>query len=139
VDISYSLNSIQDASNFIVNKCKSKLILFEGDLGSGKTTLIKRICTDLGTNNTVSSPTFPILNIYDNGKHGNIFHVDLFRVDNISDLNELGFYEVLDLPNWIFIEWPDKFKKIFDKNHTLIKIKVISKNKRKLSLTNHEF
>ena len=94
---------------------------------------------DLGSNNKVSSPTFPILNIYDNGKYGNIFHVDLFRVNNISDLNELGFYEILDLPNWIFIEWPDKFKKIFDKNHTLIKIKEISKNKRKLSLTNHEF
>jgi len=99
LDISYKLGTIDYASKFIINNCKSKLILFEGGLGTGKTTLIKQICRDLGSNNNVSSPSYPILNIYD-CKHGNIFHADLYRVKNISDLNELGFLEILDLiPN----------------------------------------
>lgn len=138
MDITYKLDTIDYASKFIINNCKSKLILFEGGLGSGKTTLIKQICRDLGSNNNVSSPSYPILNIYD-CKYGNIFHADLYRVKNISDLNELGFLEILDLPNWIFVEWSNKFKNIFDKNHTLIKIKSVSKNKRKLSLSNYDF
>ena len=113
MDITYRLDTIDYASKFIINNCKSKLILFEGGLGSGKTTLIKQICRDLGSNNNVSSPSYPILNIYD-CKCGNIFHADLYRVKNISDLNELGFSEILDSPNWIFVEWSNKFKNIFD-------------------------
>ena len=138
MDICYNLDSINYASKFIINNCKYKLILFEGGLGLGKTTLIKQICRDLGSSNNVSSPSYPILNIYDS-KYGNIFHADLYRVINISDLNELGFSEILDLPNWIFVEWSNKFKNIFDKNHTLLKIKSVSKNKRKLSLSNYDF
>ena len=138
MEISYKLDTIDYASKFIINNCKSKLILFEGGLGYGKTTLIKQICKDLGSNNTVSSPTFPILNVYDS-KYGNIFHADLYRVKNISDLNELGFSEILDLPNWIFVEWSNKFKNIFDINHTLIEIISLSENKRKLSLSNYDF
>ena len=138
MDITYKLDTIDYASKFIINNCKSKLILFEGGLGSGKTTLIKQICRDLGSNNNVSSPSYPILNIY-NCKDGNIFHADLYRVKDISDLNELGFSEILDLPNWIFVEWSNKFKNTFDKNHTLLKIRSISNNKRKLSLSNYDF
>ena len=87
---------------------------------------------------TVSSPTFPVLNIY-NSDVGNIFHADLYWVENIKDLNELGFFDILILDNWIFIEWPDKFKKIFDENYTIVKIDKMSEHKRKLTITNHEF
>lgn len=87
---------------------------------------------------TVSSPTFPVLNIY-NSKVGNIFHADLYRVENIKDLNELGFFDILNLDNWVFIEWANKFKKIFNENFTIVKIDKMSENERKLTITNHEF
>ncbi len=126
------------ASEFIIENSDFKLILFEGEIGSGKTTLIKKICQSFHVEDTVSSPTFPVLNIYDSNV-GNIFHADLYRVENIKDLNELGFFDILNLDNWIFIEWPNKFKKIFEKNFTIVKIDKMSENKRKLTITNHEF
>ena len=70
---SYSLSEIDKASDFIFNKIKSKTIFFKGDLGSGKTTLIKNLCLKNGIKETISSPTFPILNIYNYDKQ-NIYH-----------------------------------------------------------------
>ena len=138
MNLFFNLNEINIATEFIIENSNFKLILFEGEIGSGKTTLIKKICQSMRVKNTVSSPTFPVLNIYDSDV-GNIFHADLFRVENIKDLNELGFFDILNLDNWVFIEWPDKFKKIFDENFTIVKIDKMSENERKLTITNHEF
>jgi tRNA threonylcarbamoyladenosine biosynthesis protein TsaE len=138
MNLFFNLNEINIAAEFIIEKSDFKLILFEGEIGSGKTTLIKKICQSMRVKNTVSSPTFPVLNIYDSDV-GNIFHADLYRVDNIKDLNELGFFDILNLDNWVFIEWPDKFKKIFDENFTIVKIDKMSENERKLTITNYEF
>jgi len=138
MNLFFNLNEINIASEFIIENSDFKLILFEGEIGSGKTTLIKKICQNMRVEDTVSSPTFPVLNIY-NSDVGNIFHADLYRVENIKDLNELGFFDILNLDNWVFIEWPNKFKKIFDENFTIVKIDKMSENERKLTITNHEF
>lgn len=138
MNLFFNLNEINIATEFIIENSNFKLILFEGEIGSGKTTLIKKICQNMRVEDTVSSPTFPVLNIYDSNV-GNIFHADLYRVENIKDLNELGFFDILNLDNWVFIEWPNKFKKIFDENFTIVKIEKMSENERKLTITNHEF
>ncbi len=138
MNLFFNLNEINIASEFIIENSNFKLILFEGEIGSGKTTLIKKICQNMRVKDTISSPTFPVLNIYDSA-FGKIFHADLYRVEDIKDLNELGFFDILSLDNWIFVEWPNKFKKIFEENFTIIKIDKISENKRKLKLTNREF
>ncbi len=138
MNLFFNLNEINIATEFIIENSNFKLILFEGEIGSGKTTLIKKICQNMRVEDTVSSPTFPVLNIY-NSDVGNIFHADLYRVENIKDLNELGFFDILNLDNWVFIEWPNKFKKIFDENFTIVKIDKMSENERKLTITNHEF
>lgn len=138
MNLFFNLNEINIATEFIIENSNFKLILFEGEIGSGKTTLIKKICQNMRVEDTVSSPTFPVLNIYDSDV-GNIFHADLYRVENIKDLNELGFFDILNLDNWVFIEWPNKFKKIFDENFTIVKIEKMSENERKLTITNHEF
>ena len=87
MEISYKLEEINKACEFILNNSLYKLILFEGDLGLGKTTLIKNLCQFLGSSDNISSPTFPILNIYQGKIDEEIFHADLYRVDNLSDLN----------------------------------------------------
>ena len=127
MNLFFNLNEINIATEFIIENSNFKLILFEGEIGSGKTTLIKKICQNMRVEDTVSSPTFPVLNIYDSDV-GNIFHADLYRVENIKDLNELGFFDILNLDNWVFIEWPNKFKKIFDENFTIVKIDKMSEN-----------
>tara|TARA_X000001036_G_C20496504_1_gene732043 strand:+ start:349 stop:765 length:417 start_codon:yes stop_codon:yes gene_type:complete len=134
---SYSLSEINKASKFIFENINSKIILFNGDLGTGKTTLIKNLCLKLGSTENVSSPTFPILNIYEDKKI-KIYHADLYRVKNIKDLNELGFFEIINNDNWLFIEWPKKIIKVIDKPFSILNIEIDINNNRIIQLRNNE-
>jgi len=134
----YSLSEINEASKFIFENSNGKIILFEGDLGSGKTTLIKNLCYELGSIDNVSSPTFPILNIYDNKKN-KIYHADLYRVENIKDLNEIGFFDIVNTNDWLFVEWPKKIIDLIDKPFSIVNINIEDDNKRKIELKTNEF
>ena len=131
----YSLSEINEACKFIFKNSNSKIILFEGDLGTGKTTLIKNLCYELGSVDNVSSPTFPILNIYDNKKN-KIYHADLYRVKNINDLNEIGFFDIINTNDWLFVEWPKKIIDLIDKPFSIVNITIEDDNKRKIELKN---
>ena len=132
---SYSLSEINKASKFIFDNIDSNIILIEGDLGTGKTTLIKNLCYELGSIDNVSSPTFPILNIYDN-KKTKIYHADLYRSENINDLNEIGFFDIVNTNDWLFVEWPKKIINLIDKPFSRVTINIVNDNERKLELTN---
>ena len=134
----YSLSEINEACKFIFENSNSKIILFEGDLGSGKTTLIKNLCYELGSIDNVSSPTFPILNIYDNKKN-KIYHADLYRVENIKDLNEIGFFDIVNTNDWLFVEWPKKIIDLIDKPFSIVNIDIEDDNMRKIELKTNEF
>ena len=134
----YSLSEINEASKFIFENSNGKIILFEGDLGSGKTTLIKNLCYELGSIDNVSSPTFPILNIYNNKKN-KIYHADLYRVENIKDLNEIGFFDIVNTNDWLFVEWPKKIIDLIDKPFSIVNINIEDDNMRKIELKTNEF
>lgn len=109
----------------LISKFKHKIILFEGELGAGKTTLIKELVKQLGSEDEVSSPTFSIVNEYDS-RNGKIFHFDFYRIKSEEEALDFGTEEYLDSGNWCFIEWPDKIKNLlFDDFH---KIKIISED-----------
>lgn len=133
----YNINNLDLATKFIINNSIYNMILFKADIGVGKTTLIKDICKKIGTIDNVVSPTFPILNVY-KSNDDLIYHFDLYRVENLKDLNELGFFDIIEQKNWIFIEWPNNFEKVFNKNHTLIEIKLENDNSRTIILTQNE-
>ena len=90
-----------------LNVKKGEFLTILGPSGSGKTTLIKNICVKIGSKDNISSPTFPILNMYESNNE-KIYHADLYRIDNILDLNEIGFFDIINEKRWIFIEWPKK-------------------------------
>jgi len=79
---------------------------FTGDLGAGKTTLIKAICRRLGVEHEISSPSFGIVNQYDTSQ-GPAYHFDLYRTRDVSELLEIGFDEYLESGAYCFIEWPE--------------------------------
>lgn len=79
---------------------------FTGDLGAGKTTLIKGFCEALGVKDGTSSPSFAIVNEYD-GRQGTIYHFDLYRLKHKDELEGIGFTEYLDSGSYCFIEWPE--------------------------------
>jgi tRNA threonylcarbamoyladenosine biosynthesis protein TsaE len=82
-----------------------RIFLFAGEMGSGKTTLIKSLCTNLGSKDEMSSPTFSLVNEYES-KQGKIYHMDLYRIEDVKELSDLGLEEYLDSGNYCFIEWP---------------------------------
>ncbi len=101
----YTLDKINDAVTYILERKKSDTLFFDAPMGSGKTTLIKALCTSLGVIDTVSSPTFNIVNEYQ-GRDQRIFHFDLYRVRSIDEIHDIGVEEYLDINALKLIEWP---------------------------------
>ena len=134
----YTYNTIHNFAKKITPLLTYKLVFLEGELGSGKTTLIKQFCKELGFKNQVTSPTFPLLNIYKNNEK-NIYHADLYRLKNINEINELGFYELVESNNWFFVEWPELLYGVIDFPYTKIKIKNVDDISRIVTLTYNEF
>jgi tRNA threonylcarbamoyladenosine biosynthesis protein TsaE len=94
------------ARDIIAELGDKKVILFYGEMGSGKTTLIKEMCRQLGVTGNMSSPTFGLVNEY-SIPSGKIYHFDLYRVKNLEECLDMGMEEYLYSGNYCFIEWPD--------------------------------
>ena len=133
MEISYSLKNVDDVAKKLIENVNSKLLLFYGDMGVGKTTLIKSIVKTLGSQDKVSSPTFSIVNEYELS-HGGIYHFDLYRVKDLEDAYNFGIEDYLNSKNWILIEWPEKIEPILTEFFDIIDIKLASNNTRIISL-----
>ena len=88
----------------------SRIIVFYGEMGAGKTTLIKAICRKLGVEGTVSSPTFSLVNEYISRQGKKIYHFDFYRLKNETEALDIGCEEYFASGNYCFIEWPEKIK-----------------------------
>lgn len=111
---------------------EQKNILFYGEMGAGKTTLVKGICTALGSNNEISSPTYALVNEYE-GDNYLIYHFDLFRLKSFEEVLDIGFEEYIDSDAICLIEWPEKIESLVE--HGLkIEIDKIDFNTRKISI-----
>lgn len=112
------------------------IVLLNGYLGSGKTFFVKRICSQFGIN-TVSSPSFSIVNEYHNGKK--IVHFDFYRIKKIEELYDIGFEDYLmDDEAIVFIEWANMFAEILPGKNYEIEIKCANNSSREVSIKKHE-
>lgn len=134
MELIYKLSEIEKASNFVLKNVNRDVILITGEVGTGKTTLIKEYCKLIGVEEIVNSPTYTLINEYQN-KSGKIVHMDLYRVKDINEINELGLFEYLD-KNIVIIEWPEIILKMIDIKYSLINITFINEKERKLSIKN---
>ena len=134
MELIYKLSEIEKASNFVLKNVNRDVILITGEVGTGKTTLIKEYCKLIGVEEIVNSPTYTLINEYQN-KSGKIVHMDLYRVEDIKEINELGLFEYLD-KNIVIIEWPEIILKMIDVKYSLIDIIFINEKERKLSIKN---
>lgn len=109
---SYQLNEISEIASEIVHRVKTNIIIFRGNMGVGKTTLIKEIVKQLGSSDTVSSPTFSLVNEYLTAGGKTIYHFDFYRINTEEEALDMGIDEYLYSENPCLIEWPDKIKNL---------------------------
>ncbi len=113
-----------------------RVFAFEGQMGAGKTTFIKKLCEQMGTHDVVNSPTFAIVNVYDieNPYKGEVYHFDCYRLKNIQEAMDLGAEEYLYSGNYCFIEWPERIEGVLPADTVYIEITVLPNGDRKLSV-----
>ena len=132
--LKYTIDTIHIVSDHIKDLINNHTIfLFEGELGSGKTTLIKKILKDIGISEHVKSPTFSLVNEYIENDLI-IFHFDLYRVKNENELDNIGFYEYLDSGKLCFIEWPVIAIQNINRDYVLIKIRITGDSEREIEI-----
>ena len=98
-----------------------KVFIFEGDMGAGKTTFIKKFCKHLGVVDVVSSPTYSIVNEYER-PNGSVFHFDFYRIKDIHEAYDLGYEEYFYSKAYCFIEWPEKLEELMPLEHESVTI-----------------
>ncbi|MCF6167016.1 tRNA (adenosine(37)-N6)-threonylcarbamoyltransferase complex ATPase subunit type 1 TsaE [Lutibacter sp.] len=134
----YSLEQLAEISKEIINLSKHKILLFYGEMGVGKTTLIKEIAKQLGVTDTVSSPTFSLVNEYHTTKNIKVFHFDFYRIDSEEEALDIGIEEYFYSDNWCFIEWPNKVENLLPLKSVTISITTNSSQQRTIELKNNE-
>lgn len=111
-----------------------RVFAFDGQMGVGKTTFIKKLCEEMGTMDVVNSPTFAIVNVYDVEQpyQGEVYHFDCYRLKNIREAMDFGAEEYLYSGNYCFIEWPDIIAPLLPEDTVHIQIVPLPNGDRQL-------
>ena len=134
-----ALSQIDQVAKQIVNFAGAKRIwLFEGQMGAGKTTLIKAICRQFDIIDETSSPTFSLVNVYENSIGEEFYHFDFYRVESEMEAIDIGCDEYFYSGKYCFIEWSERIPSLIPTPNLKISINLDDHNTRKIILTKHE-
>ena len=139
MEISFSIENIEEAAKAVLAANPNKVILFNGQMGVGKTTFIKSLCKTLGVKEATSSPTFSLVNEYETENGEVIYHFDVYRLKNEREAYDMGMDEYLDSGAWNFIEWAEKIPSLLPDEYTVIDLTKLLDERRKLVLTNYNY
>jgi len=129
--LTYELSEIDSIAKLLLSKVKSKTLLFYGEMGTGKTTLIKALIKALGSEDIVSSPTFSLVNEYHTDQ-GKVFHFDFYRIEDETEVLDMGFEDYLDSDSWKLIEWPQKIENLLEADMQKVEVLLENNKSRKL-------
>lgn len=134
MEIQFSLDEINAVAANLIAQNPQKIILFNGDMGAGKTTFIKALVKKLGVSDATSSPTFSLVNEYLTADNQIVYHFDMYRLKSENEAYDMGIDEYLYSGNWCFIEWAEKIPNLIPEAHSSVLIKALSNGKRQLTL-----
>ena len=134
----YALEELPAIAQEVIKSTKSKVLLFYGEMGVGKTTLIKEIVKQLESSDNVSSPTFSLVNEYHTVNGDKIYHFDFYRINHENEALDIGVEEYFYSNCWCLIEWPNKVENLLPLNSVTITITASSDELRTIELRNNE-
>ena len=125
------LRELPDAAEEIVKELDShRIVAFYGPMGAGKTTLIREIAEQLGVEDTVTSPTFALVNQYMTAEGEKINHFDFYRINRIEEVYDLGYEEYFDSGEICLIEWPEKIERLLPDDVLVVEISIEDEESR---------
>lgn len=131
----YSLSELPEIASMILEQTNSKILLFYGSMGVGKTTLIKELSKQLGVEEGFSSPTFSLVNEYETKEGDLVYHFDFYRLKNEEEALDIGFEEYLSTNFWILIEWPENVVGLLPQNVVKLKLTNNQDNTRTITIS----
>ena len=138
MEIVFTIDELESVAQQIIAQQPAKVILFHGEMGVGKTTLIKQLCKTLGVTEATSSPTFSLVNEYETATNQIVYHFDFYRLKNEMEALDMGADDYFYSGNWCFIDWAEKITTLIPEEHAIITIELVDDGKRHLILTNSQ-
>tara|TARA_B100000795_G_scaffold262789_1_gene241099 strand:+ start:763 stop:1170 length:408 start_codon:yes stop_codon:yes gene_type:complete len=130
----YSLEDLSLIAAEIISSAKSKTLLFYGEMGVGKTTLIKEICKELKVQDSISSPTFSLVNEYQTSTNEKVFHFDFYRIKDLEEALDMGIEEYFYNNDWCLIEWPGNIENLLPLEAVEVHLTILDNRKRNIQL-----
>lgn len=131
----FKLNYVDALAKELSTLISHSIILFDGSMGMGKTTLIKALCKQLNVIDTVSSPTFSLINEYKTKDGKSIYHFDCYRLETPEEAYDFGAEEYLDSGSICLIEWAEKIQPLLPQELHRVKLEYIDQNTRKIEFS----
>lgn len=132
-----TINELESAArDLIMAYPNNRIFAFYGKMGAGKTTFIQAICRALHSTDTITSPSFAIVNEYSSSESGSIFHFDFYRIKNIEEAFDLGYEDYFYSGNYCLIEWPEKINALLPQEYVEVTIDVDENLKRSITARN---
>lgn len=135
MEIIYSLSEIDKTAQQLIPLLSSKIVVLEGSMGMGKTTLVKALVKALGIDDVTASPTFGLVNHYE-GNDNTVYHFDFYRIEREEEAFDIGFEEYLYSEAWCFIEWAERVSSYLPECYTTLVFEWIDSDRRKLKIIN---
>ena len=135
----FTINSLEEypqaAKWFTGFLQQGHIFAFYGKMGSGKTTFIKSLCEELGVEDTINSPTFAIVNEYEDRDANTIYHFDFYRIKSLAEVYNMGYEEYFYSNAYCFLEWPELVEELLPEEHIRVDITENSDGTRELKVT----
>ncbi len=125
------------AAKILQDMATERIFTFYGEMGAGKTTFIKAFCRVLGSNDVVTSPSFSLVNEYNDENRNSLYHFDFYRIKRLEEAFDMGFEEYVDSGNYCFLEWPERISELLPESYVYIFIEVNADEKRKITYFLH--